>query len=228
MIARLALLLIAFLAFCAAPAFAQISPTTGSLTIMSRPDGAWFRVAGDQAVVGRTPVTLDRGLVGRYHVSGGEIGYERWRRSITLDGVTADTLWMALKTKSGLMAGVRSMILPGWGQFYDDHTDRGTFFLAAGLAAGAAVGITDIRYHHRLDESPLNPKRVDDARKLRSVTIGVAAGVWALSVLDAVAFVPHPVGPVLLGAVEGLPAASGVPTRPEGTRFAMTVARLKF
>src|SRR6266850_1272687 len=126
MIARLALLMSTFLSLLVAPALAQISPTTGSLTIMSRPEGAWFRVAGDQAVVGRTPVTLDRGFVGRYHVSGGEIGYERWKRNITLDGVTDDTLWMALKTKSGVMAGVRSMILPGWGQFYDDHTDRGT------------------------------------------------------------------------------------------------------
>jgi hypothetical protein len=196
-------------------------------------------------------VTLDRGLVGHYHVSGGDIGYERWNRSLTLDGVTADTLWMALKTKSAIMAGVRSMIVPGWGSFYDDHTERGVFFLTMGVAAGAAFAVTNARYHDRLNEyaafdaayqaastpaevaDAFNARRaashrVDDAWNMKRVATGAAIVVWSLSLIDAVAFVPRPVGPVLLGAVELRPATGMGPSRSAGLSLAMTVARVRF
>ena len=41
---------------------AQTPGRVGSLTLMSRPAGASFRIEGDVMVVGRTPMTFDRGL----------------------------------------------------------------------------------------------------------------------------------------------------------------------
>src|SRR5688572_7694376 len=105
------------LAPLAAPAAcAQDSAPTGSLTLVSRPSGVAVRITGDREITGRTPLTLEGGLVGRYHVRSIEPGYEPWRRSITLDGASDDTLWMKLRPKTALKASLRSAILPGWGQ----------------------------------------------------------------------------------------------------------------
>jgi hypothetical protein len=183
--------------------------TAGSLTVMSRPGGAAVRITGDQSVVGRTPFTLDRGLVGRYVITGSEIGYERWRRTISLDGVSADTIWMTLSQKNPAMAGLRSIILPGWGQFYDDNPGRGTIFLGAAILAGAGYAFAEIRMNDREDDlaAATTPEevehateRLDDARDLRKYVLIGGGVVWGLSVIDAIASVPRPVGPVLLGA----------------------------
>jgi hypothetical protein len=91
---------------------------------MSRPDRASFRLEGDIKVVGRTPMTFARGLNGPYRITGFEVGYNSWSRRIVLDGVSADTIWMSLSRKHGISAGVRSLIIPGLGQFYDENKGR--------------------------------------------------------------------------------------------------------
>jgi hypothetical protein len=242
---RAALMSLLLLATFAASVLAQPAspPSTGSLTLMSRPAGASFRITGDQSVVGRTPMTLDRGLIGRYHVSAEDIGYERWKRSITLDGYSADTLWMTLKTKNAAMAGLRSLILPGWGQFYDDHPGRGMVFMVLGVAAGAGYVVTDARYRDRVDEFDAavaadlvagTPEtaaardrastRAEDARDLRQDVLIAAGAIWGLSVIEAAISVPHPVGPVMLG---GLPAPR-VALGGTGVGYAWTVAQVRF
>lgn len=210
MIVRAALLPLLLLAF-AAPVLAQAprSMSVGSLTVMSRPGGAAVRITGDQSVVGRTPFTLDRGLVGRYVITGSEIGYERWRRAITLDGASADTIWMTLSEKNAAMAGLRSMIIPGWGQFYDDHPGRGSIFLGAAILAGAGYVFADLRVNDRVEDlsAATTPaeveratERLEDARDVRKYVLIAGGAVWGLSVIDAIISVPRPVGPVLLGA----------------------------
>lgn len=248
---RAALSSLLFALVTAAPALAQTTSSTGSLTLMSRPVGASFRIVGDQVVVGRTPVTLDRGFAGRYRVSGSEIGYERWSRSLVLDGVTADTLWMTLRQKGALRAGARSLILPGWGQRYDEHPARGMVFLIAEIAAGAGLGVAELRYRDRVDafeaadaayraaQTPAGADaafaarqsaadRAEDTYQLRQVLLGAAVTIWGLSVIEAAAFVPRPVGTILLGAGPGgsNDARRGLPAgRP---RFAMILARMEF
>lgn len=239
MIVRAALLLLLLL-LSAAPVLAQPPRSqaagamfVGSLTVMSRPGGAAVRISGDQSVVGRTPFTLDRGLVGRYVITGSEIGYERWRRTITLDGVSADTIWMTLSEKNAVAAGLRSILVPGWGQFYDHHPGRGTIFLGAAILAGAGYLFTDIRANNREEDlaEATTPEEIDhaagrleDARDLRKYVLIAGGVVWGLSVIDAVVSVPRPVGPVLLGAriAPSLRIAAGAPG------VDVTIARLGF
>jgi hypothetical protein len=231
----------------AAPTLAQPPGPTGSLTLMSRPAGAWFRLEGDVVVVGRTPMTLSRGLTGRFRVSGSDIGYQRWSRTLELDGVTADTVWIALREKSAFKAGVRSLLLPGWGQFYDEHPVRATIFLTTGIVVGSGIGVNEIIHHSRLDhvdaaraayladQTPATldalqraEGRADDCRQLRKILVGVGAGVVLLSVIDAVASVPRPVGTIVLGALQG-GSNSGLSGSPgDGPRFALTFAQVKF
>lgn len=247
MTVRAAVLSLTLALVSAAPALAQPAGPTGSLTLMSRPAGAWFRLEGDVAVVGRTPMTLNRGLTGRFRISGSEIGYQRWSRTVELDGVTADTVWIALRQKSGLMAGVRSLVLPGWGQFYDDHRVRGTVFLISGIAVGAGVGVSELIYRDRQDEveaadaayvANQTPEtlaardravsRADDVRQVRGILLGAAAGVVVLSVIDAAVSVPRPVGTILLGAARRSLDSGFAGVTTGGPRFALTLAEVRF
>jgi len=72
----------------------------------------------------------------RFQIYANEPGFEHWHRTIVLDGVSSDTLWISLRRKSAFVAGGRSLLVPGWGQFYDDHPRRGLVFLISNLGAG--------------------------------------------------------------------------------------------
>jgi hypothetical protein len=219
---RAALMVPLMLAAWSPGVHAQMATSSGSLTIMSRPAGVSFRVVGDQSIVGRTPMTLARGLNGRYRVSGNESGYESWGRDILLDGVSADTLWMTLHPKSAFMALVRSTIVPGWGQFYAEHPTRGLVFMGAAAGGGVFFGITALQYENKLDDyrkaeaaylaatTPpqldvtlkawqLASEKAEDAYKLRQIALGVTGGIWLLGMIDATLGFPRVgLGPVLL------------------------------
>ena len=221
-----------------APALAQNPGPSGSLTLMSRPAGASFRIEGDVTVVGRTPMTFDHGLAGRYRINGFEVGYDRWSRTVMLDGVSADTVWFTLRQKSALMAGARSLLVPGWGQAYDEHPVRATLFLISALGAGAGVGIAHWRYRDRVDDYDAAvlanagvvraAARVAHARQLRMIMLGIAGGVVGLSVIDAVASVPRPVGTILLGDASGTGGGERRGLPPAGMEFGVVVASLGF
>jgi hypothetical protein len=226
MMVRTSLLSFFFALLLAAPASSQMPPPppppgTGSITIMSRPDRASFRLQGDIKVVGRTPMTFARGLTGPYRITGFEIGYNNWNRRIVLDGVSADTIWMSLSRKHGISAGMRSLVVPGWGQFYDENKGRGWFFMLSWLGAGITLGFAQVEYMDRQDElnavtTPeqyvIAEKRFEDAQQFRNIMLGVEAGIYVVSFFEAIASVPEPVGAVLLGTrVEVRPGAAGTP-----------------
>jgi hypothetical protein len=176
------------------------------LTILSRPAGASCRIEGDRVVVGRTPLTIERGLVGRYKVRSVEPGYEGWERVIQLSGATSDTLWMTLRSKNAFKAGVRSLILPGWGQFYSQRSGMGWTYLAAAGLAGAGAIVANVEYQNRLDDISTAVslkdrqnaiKKADDAYNERQDALAVAAGVWLASFLDAMVFFPDNRSPLL-------------------------------
>jgi hypothetical protein len=198
--------LILFMALAAAPALAQDATPSGSLTILSRPAGAACRIDGDRIITGRTPLVMERGLVGRYKVRSIEPGYEPWQRSINLSGATADTLWMELRAKSAWRAGFRSLIIPGWGQFYSDRSGWGWMWLGLAGLAGAGAIVANNEYQHRLDDidAALSLKDrqdairlADDAYNERQAAIAVAAGVWIANSLDAMIFFPDRRTPLL-------------------------------
>lgn len=203
-------------------AWGQPGTASGSITVLSRPSGVAFRLAGEEVVTGRTPITLERGLRGRYRVTGFEHGLESWRGRITLDGVRADTVWMTLRPKSVLLAGARSLLVPGWGQFYDDHPARGWIYLGAVAAAGITLAVFATHYSDRVDDYDAADaryqsagtldavaaafadrkrasERAEDAYRRRQIALGVTGGLWGLSLLDAAFSAESGRAPVGLG-----------------------------
>jgi hypothetical protein len=212
----------------AQPARGQGAPAAGSITVLSRPAGAAVRLAGEQVVVGRTPITIQHGLVGRYELRTLEPDYGTVKRTLFLDGISADTVWITLHPRSAGGAGLRSLVMAGWGQGYGHHPGRGVAFFCVALAAGAGVTVTEVRYRHRLDAlrdavpsyQAEASKRADDARKLRQIAIGTLAGVWGLNVIEAMVHFPSvPSDRMYLSIVPPDPGSHSVPMAALTLRF---------
>jgi hypothetical protein len=197
----------------AAPVRAAIPTPTGTLTVLSRPPGAAFQIQGVVEISGRTPVTLTPRVTGRYELRSTEPGFNTWRRVLNFDGVSPDTVWMTLSRKSMVGAGLRSAVVPGWGQFYSAHPASGAGFLGAAVLAGAGFGLSMLRYQDRQDavdeafarlNASSTPAQIsaaraslqgaeterDDALRMRRIAGGVVGGVWAISFIETLARFP--------------------------------------
>jgi hypothetical protein len=187
----------------------------GSLTVISRPPGALIRAEGPVGLVGRTPWTLARGLRGAFEVTATLDGYETWKRTVFLDGTTADTLSFRLRAKSPIQAAWRSALVPGWGQHYSGKSLRGSIFLLGSLGAAAWVVVDEVRYRSRVDDVEAawaayadedrypekqrlwdrverERDRADGAYDARTVALVVLGSVYAWNVFDALFLFPHP------------------------------------
>ncbi len=94
-------------------------------------------------------------------------------------------------------AALRSMLLPGWGQWYKRDHVKGGLFGAAFLGAAGAAAAAHLTYRRRLDryeaetDPDLVPGRYDDANgwyRTRNGLLVGAAVVWAAAYVDALIF----------------------------------------
>jgi len=135
-----------------------------------------------------------------------------------------------LPRKGAGSALARSLVLPGWGQFYSERSARGTLFLVAEVAALGGVGYTayaNIAANSDYDDakaqyvgltaSNVTQAQLDAARRkmldaydktkstknLGLVALGVFAGIHLLDVLDAAIGFPN------VGGVQLVPRPSG-------------------
>jgi hypothetical protein len=217
----------------------------GSLTVISRPPGALIRAEGPVGLVGRTPWTLARGLRGAFEVTATLNGYETWKRTVFLDGATADTLSFRLRAKSAIQAAWRSTLVPGWGQHYSGKRGRGSIFLLGSLGSVAWVVVNEVRYRNRIDdvedawaayadedrypEKQLlwdrverERERAENAYDARTVALVVLGTVYAWNVFDALFLFPQPSPGDFAGVQDrpGLFAAAGSRGLSVGVRVA--------
>jgi hypothetical protein len=185
----------------------------GVLTLKSEPTGALIELTGAQQWRGMTPCDFNRGLKGPYRLTAKMRLYERWSRNLNLAAGESREVTIRLTPKSAWKAAVRSMIVPGWGQFYAEEPGKGTLLLgAAGVAAGGLLW-THLVYRERVDdydaarERYFNSthyedladlrasmvradKRAGDAYDLRQGFLYATAACSAISFLDALFFFP--------------------------------------
>lgn len=193
-----------------AAAVAHADPPVPTLVVRSRPSGAEVELQGERSAVGRTPFELTRPLIGRYRLTGSAPGFERWHRTVQLGAAGTDTVWMVLAPKHRVLGVARSLLVPGWGAFYEEHPNHGWTLLAGDGVALATLGIAQKQYS---DKSSVydalvieargappgsTPARLRDAALVdrdhaydfRNATVAVSAGWWAAGVLDALLFGP--------------------------------------
>ncbi len=198
-------------------AYAQ-QATGGGLSVKSSPAGSEVTVSGDAILSGVTPTTFQQYLTGTYQVTVRHHGFESYSTQVTLDPTKLQSLDVTLSPKTRIKAAARSLFIPGWGQMYGEQKTKGTLYclLAAGAVGAFIVADHDFQQKNNrfkqlvsaYDSSfaagasyqqlqsaqsalQTDQSKAYKAENVRRATIGVAIGVWSLSVLDALLFFPE-------------------------------------
>jgi len=152
---------------------------------------------------------------------------------------------MRLVRKTPLRAGLRSAILPGWGQQYAGQTGKGVVFMIAEAAALTGVVWTEIERQGAEDdyddaraayESADQIDEMEDAyaemlrqfdeldkwHERRKLWSYAAAAVWLANVLDATLLFPTP-GAGTFSAAQGEDSGFFASVAPERTEFGVAI-----
>jgi hypothetical protein len=139
-----------------APVLAQVPAPpgegTGVLSLKSEPAGAVVELRGEHRWRGMTPCDFNRGLKGRYEVTARMPLYESWHRTLDLSETESRELNIRLTPKSSWKAGMRSVLVPGWGQFYAEEPVKGGVFLGATALAAGGLLWTHLIYRNEADD----------------------------------------------------------------------------
>ena len=204
-----------FVAIFVALSAAAVAQGQGAVVIDSSPPGAVVELIGHTVFRGVTPWHLDRGLSGTYEVRAYKVGYEDWKGYALLSATRRDSVFIRMSRKTPLSAGVRSALVPGWGQFHTGQKAKGALFLAAEAAAFAGVlwadakredaqqAYTEARLEYlaadqvdEIDETYIAMRAAYDElyrwHENRKHWAYAAAAVWLANIVDAVVLFPTP------------------------------------
>lgn len=217
MLLKWTLAILVLVASAIAPALAQ-QASTGTVTVISVPAGAEVRLEGESIVTGVSPVVFRYPLVGKYRLSVTRAGYETYRTDLILDPSKEMVVNVRLVAKTRFKAAIRSVFIPGWGQYYSGQRTKGLVYslVAAASVMGYFIADNDFdrklnRFNSRLGDfdraeqsgvgfDQLEILRSDmlneqleafDAETVRRISIGTIVGAWSLSVIDALLFFPE-------------------------------------
>jgi hypothetical protein len=209
---------------CLMPAVLSAQESSHGFTVNSSPPGAEVSLIGLLTVSGLTPVSFTQGLEGNYRVTIKKHGYETYKSSIFLQPDRSLTLTARLRPKTRFKAAARSLIIPGWGQSYSGQKFKGLCFTLMAGGAITAFLLTDSDFHDKDDKYKATLDKYNSAENYqekislyslvgitkndayhaenrRRISIGMTAGVWALSILDIFFFFPEDNGSVLVNTI---------------------------
>jgi hypothetical protein len=191
-----------------------LSQSGAVLEVNSDPPGTTISLDGEFKLAGVTPTVFNQPLTGKYVLKASRDGYETYETKLYLTGATPLKVDIKLAPKTRFKAFLRSIVIPGWGQFYSGEKARGVLFGVATLASGVATVIAEADFRDKRDtyddavarfneersiekkkamEDMIEAARKDayDAETFRNVSIGILIGVWSYNVLDAMIFFPN-------------------------------------
>lgn len=197
------------------------------LTVTSNPAGALVELKGVAELAGLAPVFFSQGIPGRYELRVSKTGYETYNTTVQMSNERVEQVDVRLEPKTRGKAAIRSLLWPGWGQFYSGQKTKGAVMTTLALAAGASVVLAEIDYQNKKDDfdvfnamyqdslrsgsstnlpalrSQLDNVQTDahDAESLRRAAVGGAIAVWGISFLDALFFSPSGEGRITVNNV---------------------------
>mgnify|MGYP000954097301 CR=1 FL=1 len=189
------------------------------VVITTTPPGAQVTLGGEATVSGVAPVHFRQPLIGDYRLTVEKPGWETYKSKLVLDPTKQIAVAVELARKTPLKAAARSFFIPGWGQKYAGEPAKATAFFAAAVGSGLAFLWADNKFDDKraiLNERQREFDRLNDpgsgatqneiqaawelqqdarseardAEDVRRVTIGLAAGVWVLNMIDVLFFFP--------------------------------------
>jgi len=223
------IILLVWLILVSSLAFAQDKE---SYLLNTNPTGATVYLKGDFELVAKTPANLPSTLTGLYKAKITRPGYESWKGELTFVPGNSNNVNIELKRKTRFKAGLRSLLIPGWGQIYSGNTVRGGLItLSAAVAAGGLYWLDKDYQDKRSDydiasEAYYNSSSsIDEKNRLKSImdkqqrraynaetdrrnAFYILAGVWTYNLLDAVIFFPD--GDSYYPAVSAIDGGAGL------------------
>ncbi len=189
----------------------------GTVTINSNPPGAVIYLSGEYRFWGRTPFVLPYNLYGKYRLQANRRGYEKINAAYNFTGESKGALTMRLTPKTPPKALYRSLLYPGWGQYYSERKLVGAIFMGVTAGGFVALAVNQNQYQNAqnryttavtsynrslmqgdVDAQNANFDKVQsalralkDAEDARNITIYTIAGIWAFNALESVLFFPN-------------------------------------
>ncbi len=215
-------------------AFAQQSNQETGVAVVSDPPGAEVVLDGEATITGVSPVQFNQPLIGDYTLRVKRRGWETYTTHLVLDPTKQLNVNVNLSPKTRFKAGVRSFVIPGWGQKYTDQNGKAWLFATLAVGAGVAYLVADNQFDHKYDTYEARLRDYDsiavdgtqpelqaawnrlrsaqdkayDAENVRRATIGAVIGVWAVNMLDVLFFFPDERGTFSIKGVAIAPEAS--------------------
>ncbi len=141
------------------------------LSVTSDPPGVTVEVKGQYEFVGTTPWSVFRPLDGLYLVRAWAPGYSPWTRQMVLGPSGVQDLHIKLRKKSRFAAAGRSLLLPGWGQRYNEKPSRGTAFsVAQGLSLIGVYVFWEI-YQDKVDDFDRVAEVYRESRSINAIPV---------------------------------------------------------
>ncbi len=185
-----------------------------SYSLTTNPAGATASFSGEYNLVVNTPANLPANLSGKYKVRICRPGYETWKGELSFLPGSASNVNVNLSKKTRFKAGIRSMLIPGWGQHYSGNSFRGAVFTLGAIGAATGFYFADRRFSDKKDDynialqnyygatsiDELNRLRVisesarktaSDAEKNRNLLVYTGVGIWVYNFFDSVIFFPE-------------------------------------
>ena len=179
----------------------------GGLDIVSKPPGVTVVISGEVEMATVAPCNITQGIVGNIKVKATHPGYETWKSDMILLPNRDYTLNINMKQRTRFKASIRSLFIPGWGQFYSGQKFRGIFMGLASAGGITAALLANDRYNRKYDEyldaeTDYNQAQsIEESRRLRDILdikqreaydaettkrtyFGIAIGLWAYNVIS--------------------------------------------
>jgi hypothetical protein len=205
---RCSLIVLMFALFCF-PVFAQ---ETGTI-INSDPPGATITLNGDYKLSATTPCRLPDNISGKFEMVAVMPGYESWKGDITILPGQKNNFSFGLSPKTRMKAALRSLFMPGWGQYYSGQKEKAFLLNVGTVAFGIGTVMADSDFRRKRDDynqaliDLSNATTFEETEILRSAAIEknreaydsetrrnalfiITAGLWAYNIIDAVIFFP--------------------------------------
>ena len=192
--------------------YAQNKTLNGGFLINSKPQGATVYIEGE--MVGKTPCQFPYRLNDKYRLTAEIKGYEKFSRMIEFNRVENESISIPLVPKKKMKAVLRSFILPGWGQHYEERPTQGKIYFIAQVASLISLGISQVHYTNCLDhynsqlhgyeylsrsyEKAPNAwndlehahSKLNEAFEYRQIFVYTTIGIYALNIVDSLIFFP--------------------------------------
>jgi hypothetical protein len=191
----------------------SIAQNTGAI-ITSNPPGAAITLDGEYKLSATTPCRLPDNVTGRFTLKATMPGYESWKGDIVIIPGQENKYSFGLSPKTRAKAAVRSLFMPGWGQYYSGQTTRAYVVNITTLGFGIGTIIADYDFRQKRDDYKQAQADLDnatsyeeisrlrqlvfdknrdayDAETTRNTFAIITAALWAYNVLDALVFFPE-------------------------------------